>query len=358
MATRSPQSIVKAIPPLPAAVAKLGQAAQLEVADVLKIVSCDPAIAARVLKVSNSSFYGRRGRVLSLREGVITLGVHTVKSLAIGLAVAGLHKRLVLDPKLALAQARYWRCSIATSVAASEIARSLRLSCRDECFTGGLVRQVGQLGMMGEFGAGYASFLAPQVMESPDFALREERAFGLSHVEVGQAMCEQWKLPEPLTALVGQSSDQPLAEVVELSRALAEFAGFGGLGSQPINLELIRGLLERRPAALEDVSDGLEEGVAEAESTLGISAEALQGIKPCSVEVKISDPASASLVRLAIRGLGCEVDSAGAWLVGDSAAVAESAKPALDVARHGLSEGKLTAAALRRGLSEFLGGAR
>ncbi len=358
MPPKTAQEIAKSIPPLPAAISKLQESPRLEVSEAVKIVSCDPALAARVLKLSNSTFYGRRGRVQSLNDAVVTLGVHTVRSLALGLAVAQMRQKVPLVPGLASLQLRFWRNSVATSVAASSIAKRLRLSCRDEAFTGGLVGRVGQLGMMRAYGAGYATFLAPAVVQGDDLAPREEVAFGLSHLEVGHAMCQAWNLPERLTALVGGTlaSEEELGSAIRLARGLAEACGFGGLGSDVLDLSELELILRAKPPALLEVVGELSAAVSEAAETLELPAVGEPSLSGASVQIEIADPIAAQTVELIVRGLGCEVVPGAAVVLADSGRAVHGERLVFDVTQHGLQDQRLSVSRFRRALISFLAG--
>lgn len=353
--------LAKSIPPFPAAIAQLRDATDLEVDEALRIVSCDPALAARVLKVSNSSFYGRRGRVASLREAVILLGVRTLRNLALGLGVVQLRDRWSFPTALKEFQVRYWRSSIASSVAASSIAQSLRLRSRDECFAAGLVRGVGQLGMMRALGADYAAFLSKESVYSERLAQLETETFGYSHLDLGRMMCVEWKLPELLTDVVSDSAPgSELGRVVSLGRALAQFAGFGGLGSESLPLTELASLLGRDPDSLSEIMEQLPGAVEEAATTLEIAARPDRRVAAKPLDVAVSDPAGAHLVRLAVRGLGCAPSEEGAGLlVGDGSGAQAAERPlALDLSSQGLRAGELAVGPLYDGLRTFLGGSR
>ena len=51
--------------------------------DLAKVVSSDPAVAARVLKISNSSFYGCQRQIQTLSHAIMMLGYNTLKSLVL-----------------------------------------------------------------------------------------------------------------------------------------------------------------------------------------------------------------------------------------------------------------------------------
>ncbi len=60
--------------------------------DLNKIISNDPALGARVLKVVNSAFYGLPGQIGSINRAIVLLGLNAVKNIAIAASLAKLFR--------------------------------------------------------------------------------------------------------------------------------------------------------------------------------------------------------------------------------------------------------------------------
>ena len=74
------------LPTLPAVAAQmleLTTRSDVELSEIAKVIEHDPAIATRVLKTVNSSFYGLTRRVASIRQALAYLGMETVKGLVL-----------------------------------------------------------------------------------------------------------------------------------------------------------------------------------------------------------------------------------------------------------------------------------
>ncbi|MCH2160526.1 MAG: HDOD domain-containing protein, partial [Phycisphaerales bacterium] len=79
------------LPTLPAVAAQmleLTTRSDVELSEIAKVIEHDPAIATRVLKTVNSSFYGLTRRVMSIRQALAYLGMETVKGLVLGFSLA------------------------------------------------------------------------------------------------------------------------------------------------------------------------------------------------------------------------------------------------------------------------------
>ena len=117
------------MPTLPAVavqVLELTSRRDVELAEIARVVEHDPAIATRVLKTVNSSFYGLTRRVGSIRQALAYLGMETVKGLVLGFSLARTFKG---DDDVVFDFNDYWRRSILAASAARATSRRATI-CR------------------------------------------------------------------------------------------------------------------------------------------------------------------------------------------------------------------------------------
>src|SRR5690606_32325129 len=69
--------------------------------DLHKVISNDPALCARILKVVNSAFYGLPGQIGSINRAIVLLGLNAVKNIAIAASLAKLFRGGALTPTFA-----------------------------------------------------------------------------------------------------------------------------------------------------------------------------------------------------------------------------------------------------------------
>ncbi len=207
----------------------------VDVERVLAELDRDPALAARVLKVANSPFYGRAGQVGTVRHAVALLGLTAVRSIA----AAGCLDRLVpARGGPAFRAERFRRHSLAVAVAARELARLLHPDVAAEAYMAGLLHDVGVLVLLRAAPEATARFDA---QAGPDDGLQAERdALGATHEDAGRLLAQAWQMPPWLVAaLAGHHAarqhapaegDAPLAALpalLGLADALACRAGLG-----------------------------------------------------------------------------------------------------------------------------------
>ncbi|MBE0586633.1 MAG: histidine kinase [Betaproteobacteria bacterium HGW-Betaproteobacteria-9] len=218
----------RALPAMPRAVSDL--LAEMNKEDpnprrVGDLISSDPALTTRVLRLSNSAFFRVSRKIGSTDEAVALLGLTHVRSLVMAAALGSSFKNV---PGIDLKQ--FWRYSLRSA----EIARSLASLLRQNegnAFTAGLIHGIGILIMH----IAMPDEMGPLDMGTPPLDLQrasaEMAAFGYSYAEVGAGMVEKWQFPpEMVSALANQVSPfegeayDPLAGLLHLAswRARAE----------------------------------------------------------------------------------------------------------------------------------------
>ncbi|GIK19187.1 MAG: hypothetical protein AMXMBFR77_15240 [Phycisphaerales bacterium] len=174
--------------------------------DLNRVISTDPALCSRILKVVNSSFYGLPGQIASINRAIVLLGLNAVKNIAIAASLAKLFRGGELTT--GFSARNLWDHSNATAVASKMIADALKLGLADEAFLAGLMHDIG---IIVEMQADRARLI--EVVESvprgPDGAPRadmlevEERVYGANHQNFGAALCEKWKFPASFARVTG-----------------------------------------------------------------------------------------------------------------------------------------------------------
>ncbi len=179
---------------------------QSELANVL---SESPTIAARLIGLANSAFFGQQGRVHSLSHAISVLGMVTVRSVALGLALSGVFKP---DRCPHFDVERYWVSVVTTALLASQLNNSVDTTVRppgDSVYMAGLLHNIGLLALV---------FLHPEEM---DQALADYQAdpgrkladhinarLGIDHYQAGVWLGSKWHLPRDLLLVMEYHYDR------------------------------------------------------------------------------------------------------------------------------------------------------
>ncbi len=161
--------------------------------DMEKIISNDPVLTAKVLKMSNSAYYGYSREIVTLSEAVIILGIDTLKSLVIA---ASAFKSLNKDfDGYGLSKGDLWRHSLATALGARLIAKQKNLPNGEKFFVAGLLHDIGKILLTKYIGEFFDAIKELVKMRDLSFDVAEKDVLGFNHSDVGAEVANYWKLP-------------------------------------------------------------------------------------------------------------------------------------------------------------------
>lgn len=181
------------LPTIPVVATKVMQLVESENTtseELAKIVASDPAVAARVLKISNSSFYGCQRQIHTLSHAIMILGFGTLKSLVVAASVKQVYKPYGLTEKM------LWEHSFGAGLAARIIAGVTRLVNEEEAFLGGLFHDIGKIIMNTMDSQQFQSVMQKCYNDRISFLEAEQQVYPYSHAEVGALVIKKWNFPE------------------------------------------------------------------------------------------------------------------------------------------------------------------
>jgi two-component system, cell cycle response regulator len=185
------------LPTLPAVavrVLELTQDNNISLDDLAEAIHNDQALAAKILRTVNSSFYGLRKPCSTIGQALVMLGLATVKSLALGFSLVS---TLSDGADEEFDHIAYWRRGLYTAVAAKCIAHEAGLALEDEAFLGGLLQDMGMMAMYQGLGQAYLRVIVA-AGDHRDLVRSELASIELQHPDVGAMLAERWKLPPEL----------------------------------------------------------------------------------------------------------------------------------------------------------------
>src|SRR5687768_5138879 len=166
-----------------------------------KIVSHDPALVTRILKVVNSSFYGLPGQIGSIERAIVLLGLNAVKNLAVAASLGQMFRGGKLcdgfTPK------DLWKHCISVGVAARELARQMKLPVADEAFLAGMIHDMGILIALQVYPEQVRQVCDSARSGEKSFCDLEQEIIGMDHQQLGMALAEQWKFPRSCQLVAG-----------------------------------------------------------------------------------------------------------------------------------------------------------
>src|SRR5512140_189647 len=177
---------VDALPPLPAVAMRVMQVAQdpkSSATDLAIVVSSDPGLSARILRIVNSAAYRRSREVTSVQEALVMLGFIQARNIAISGAIAGAYAPDALNALFRTEM--FWRHSIAVAFKASELAGRSRRIDVPSAFTAGILHNMGRLAMFYADPAGLDQAVADAIARDVPIEVSEREMLGFDHTETG-----------------------------------------------------------------------------------------------------------------------------------------------------------------------------
>jgi putative nucleotidyltransferase with HDIG domain len=244
-------------------------------ADLERVIGMDQALAARLLTLANSSYYGLPRRISSLREAVVFLGFKTLRNMAMTITTFNLFLgRADTD---SLARRAIWRHSVDTAQCAKAVASLLPPAVReeigaDQAYTCALLHDIGKMALDRSRHALFAAIVEIARAKGVRYSRIESEALPFHHGEIGAALAARWNLPPMLCEAIAFHHTPRAAElnpkltaVVCLANEIAHF-----LQDTPIETEF----------------DVLQTACAEAIIPLRISETGLHGmVRACRAEL-------------------------------------------------------------------------
>lgn len=189
------------LPTIPIVAAKVMQLIECEdttVEEITRVVASDPAVAARVLKISNSTFYGCQRQIQTLPLAIMVLGFNTLKSLVVAASLKQVYKPYGLTEKM------LWEHSFAAGLAARIIARETRQVNEEEAFLGGLFHDIGKSVMNYLDNRHFQTVMQICYNDKMSFAEAERQVYPYTHSEVGALMIKKWNFSDNLVSAVSR----------------------------------------------------------------------------------------------------------------------------------------------------------
>ena len=261
------------LPSLPAVavrVLELTSDPDVRMDELAKTIQADQALAAKILRTVNSSFYGLRKRCTSIDKALVLLGLGPVKSLVLGFSLV---TAVGKDGGEGFDFLDYWRRGLETAVSGKLLADCCDLPCADEAFLAGLFQDIGMVAMHRAMGERYEEILS-KITRHAELVRAEIKAFESHHAEIGAALAESWRLPAELVVPV-RFHDRPTACPTEYSMT-ARCVAVGNLIHEVLiaedPTEALRELYQRADRLLnlnEEETDRLVREAGEAARELG-----------------------------------------------------------------------------------------
>lgn len=192
------------LPSLPSVAIKIIEMSKdpdIGLGEVSTIISSDPAISAKLLKVVNSPMYSQRRAVNNLREALTLLGFNAALTITLSFSLI---QSLKSNEQNNASQENYWKRSILSASIARLLGTRLGLSKLEDLFLVGLLQDIGILVLENIEQSPYLEYEA-NALNHAERIMLEQKLLGVEHSQIGAWLLNSWNLPVKIVSAVKYS---------------------------------------------------------------------------------------------------------------------------------------------------------
>jgi len=161
---------------------------------IANIIKQDPILAARILSLANSPFFGMSGKVDDIETSCVILGSNIIKNLLV--SVAALDCFPVTEQRT-----KIWGHSIEVASVAELLASKLNQS-ESKAYIAGLLHDVGKFLLIDAFPEHQSMIESSHPTDSNHSLEEETKMMGTNHARVGAKIIGEWNLPKEIQNIV------------------------------------------------------------------------------------------------------------------------------------------------------------
>jgi putative nucleotidyltransferase with HDIG domain len=240
--------------------------------DLARIITDDQVLAARLLKLVNSSFYGFPQRISTITAAIVLLGFDAMRNLLLTTSVFDIFPNRKKANQIR--QEQLWDHSLGCAVGAKILGNHLRYDKVEELFVSGLLHDIGKIVEMIFMPEAFTRISRLVRNENVLMITAEEKILGYSHADVGRLLAEKWNLPPKLSSVILHHHQPSSAGRFALEAAIVHLAdilcrslniGYGGDDKMPaldkkawetlrISTELLESMMAEIKREFDDIS--------------------------------------------------------------------------------------------------------
>jgi len=206
-------------------------------ADIARLVNQSPSLAALLLKIVNSAFYGFRSKIDSISRAVVMIGSKEISNLALGITIMETFKEI---PRQVLDVASFLEHNLACGTVARILAAHANITATEQLFVSGMLHDIGRL-VLCKYFPHVTRLVLGHMGQSNESLLQTERdIIGCSHAQIGKKLIQKWKLPYALENNVhyhhnpSASPNPESAAIIQVADIIVHALGIGSSGEHRV----------------------------------------------------------------------------------------------------------------------------
>jgi putative nucleotidyltransferase with HDIG domain len=237
---------------------------KISLTEIGNFISNDPVLTSRVLKMVNSPIYGFPGRISSVQQALILLGLNVVRGLLLGVSVFEVMQKSMVG---------LWEHSLGCAVTARIIAKKKNIPEPEEISVSALLHDIGKVVLILRFKEEYERVIKEAELKDILIMEAEKEVFGITHAESGAWVAKKWNFPLSLVEVIEYHHKPSLSKTVTIQSAIVHLAdiltrsvgfGFAGDNYVPAVNPTAWELLDLSDAELREIIDEMDHTLQEA----------------------------------------------------------------------------------------------
>jgi putative nucleotidyltransferase with HDIG domain len=228
-------SVTGNLPPVPHVAAKMMELVGKEntsVRDLQKVISADPALTARILKMANSVFYSFDQKVSTLSHALVILGFRAVQSM--GIAASSRSLFVKKGTQFGLKEKLLWEHSIGVAMGCRQVSRLVGYQQEETAFIVGLLHDIGKAILNQVVPKKYAKIVETVYNDARTTADVERETLGFDHTHIGALIAQKWNFSWDMVETIAyhhspeaQATGSPLSAILAVSNDVCKRMGIG-----------------------------------------------------------------------------------------------------------------------------------
>lgn len=167
-----------------------------EIKKIEKEIMKDQGLTAKLLKMSNSAFYGGRRSIDTVKDATVLLGFNSVETLVL----SSYAKEFMNEALTGYSYKKedLWNYSFSSAIIAKKIAKKVKFENPDVAYTAGLLKDIGKV-VLDKYIVKHREDIVNIINEKKfDYLEAEEEVLGFNHCQIGAKIAGKWNLSRDL----------------------------------------------------------------------------------------------------------------------------------------------------------------
>lgn len=167
--------------------------------DLVEVVQLDAGIAATVLRLANSAWYGLPAKVDTISRAITLIGQRALRDLVLSTSVIRTFKGISAE---FVDMRDFWDNSVTCGVVTRNLAQKIGMRETERMFLAGLLHKVGRLVFYASRPVQYRQVLQDRQHGEAAIIEAERAVFGFDYAQLGAALLRSWRVPAALDEVI------------------------------------------------------------------------------------------------------------------------------------------------------------